>query len=82
METDTHKLATHCCGLDYRVDGEDPELRPDAEYPDWLFAMDVRRPLPTSDQMEPGTMEYYLQLREEHNQRFRRLHSKRRKKKG
>ncbi len=82
METDTQKLTSHCCGLDYRVDGkEDPKLGPDSDYPDWLFTMNVERPLPTSDQMEPGTLEYYIQLREEHNQRWKRLHTKRRKNK-
>ncbi len=84
METDTHRLSTHCCGLDYRCDGQgpgDPELRPDAEYPEWLFSMDVSRPRPTSDQMEPGTLEYFLQLRKEHVDRLHKIRAKRKKKK-
>ncbi len=66
VETDTHKLATHCCGLDYRLEGTDPPLKPDSEYPDWLWTMDVKRPLPSSDQLEPGTMEFFLRCREEY----------------
>jgi len=32
--------------------------------------MNVERPLPTSDQMERGTLEYFLTCRKEHNERF------------
>ena len=76
METDTAKLRTHCCGLNYRTEGPEVELKPDSEYPDWLFTMRVERPEPTSDQLEPGTMEYFFATREEARLRKSRLDSK------
>lgn len=74
VETDTSRLVSHCCGLDYSVEGgKDPELGPDSDYPEWLFSMNVRRPKPTSDELEPGTMEHYLAMREEHAIRQRKI---------
>ncbi len=84
VETDVKKLVTHCCGLNYRVDeagksGEDVKLKPDSEYPDWLWQFDTTMPRPESKDMEYGTMEYFLKRREEHQQRRRRVAKMRRK---
>lgn len=74
VETDTNKLLSHCCGLNYRTEGdwsEPVELKPDSEYPDWLWKMDIKRPLPTSDELEYGTPEYFQTLEKEADARFR-----------
>jgi len=33
--TDTNLLVTRCCGLNKFIDGEDPEIKADDEYPEW-----------------------------------------------
>ena len=74
VETDTNKLLSHCCGLNYRTEGdwsEPVELKPDTEYPDWLWKIDVKRPRPTSDELEYGTLEYFKALEKEAEIRFR-----------
>ena len=35
---DTGMSDTHCTGLNYTKGGTDPELGPDSDYPDWLWA--------------------------------------------
>ena len=69
--TDTNRLASHVCGSNYKLEGEDVALKPKEEYPEWLWTMDVTRPKPGSDQLEPGTMEYFHALREEQQRRHR-----------
>merc|ERR1711974_216401 len=44
VETDPYKLQKYCCGSNYFLEGEDVELKPDSEYPDWLWKMDIKRP--------------------------------------
>ena len=66
VETDPHKLVNYCCGLNYHNDEPSIKLKPDEEYPDWLWKLRLE-PKPKSWEMEPGTKEYYLQLKEEEN---------------
>lgn len=75
VETDPHKLTKYVCGSNYKIDGEDVEIKPDSEYPDWLFTMDVKRPKPNSWEMEDkNTIAFYEQCREEATWKFKRLH--------
>lgn len=67
-EKDPNKLISYLCGSNYRIDegcGEDVKLKPDSEYPEWLFTMDVKRPKPMSYEMEAGTIEYWEQVKKE-----------------
>lgn len=64
VETDPHKLVNYCCGLNYHIDEPPIQLKPDNEYPDWLWKLRLG-PKPTSADLEPGTKEYYYTLREE-----------------
>lgn len=64
VETDPHKLVNYCCGLNYHIDEPMIELKPDEEYPDWLWDLRLGPKL-NSWEMEKGTKEYYLRLAEE-----------------
>ena len=42
VETDPKKLVTLVCGTNlYAEDGKDVELKPDSEYPDWLWTLNT-----------------------------------------
>ena len=50
----TFQLQTQVCGLNYATEGPMSEpilIKPDSEYPDWLFKMNVKRPKPTLNEM-------------------------------
>merc|ERR1719414_2066677 len=69
-ESDPKKLVEYCCGSNYFLEGEDVKLKPDSEYPDWLFTMDVKRPKPMAHEMEDKTtIEYYEKVKEEEAER-------------
>uniref|UniRef100_A0A0K2UQX8 Large ribosomal subunit protein mL54 n=1 Tax=Lepeophtheirus salmonis TaxID=72036 RepID=A0A0K2UQX8_LEPSM len=68
IEKDAQKLSNFVCGLNYRIDeerGEEVHIKPDSEYPEWLFTMDMSGQKKPLDQIPPGTIEYYERLREE-----------------
>ena len=46
-------------------------MKPDTEYPDWLWKVDVKRPRPTSEELQYGTLEYFKALEKEADIRFR-----------
>merc|ERR1719340_548116 len=77
VETDPEKLVNFVCGSDYRTEEHregDVPIKPDSEYPSWLFTMDVTRPKPKAIDMEnKNTIEYYEQLRQEHMWKQRHL---------
>lgn len=43
VETDTHKLVSHVCGSNLMQTGEDIQIKPDNEYPDWLWSVNTGR---------------------------------------
>uniref|UniRef100_H2ZFF4 Large ribosomal subunit protein mL54 n=1 Tax=Ciona savignyi TaxID=51511 RepID=H2ZFF4_CIOSA len=59
---DTELLVTRCCGLNKYVEGEDPVLKPDEEYPDWLWTIHTGKPKTFLD-MDPDTKEYWYALK-------------------
>ena len=69
------QLVSTVCGLNYRVDGaqEAVPIRPDSEYPDWLWALDVKRPLPPLEEQDPNTKEYWLQVQRDMKRQRNRL---------
>ena len=76
VETDPEKLVNYCCGLNYKIDGEEIKLKPKEEYPDWLFTMDVKRPKPKSWEIEDkNSIEYFEACRLEAMMKWKRLHS-------
>lgn len=64
VETDPHKLVNYCCGLNYHIDEAPVKLKPDSEYPDWLWDLRLT-PKKNSWELEKGTKEYYIRLAEE-----------------
>ena len=43
------QLVSQVCGLNYQLEGplsEPIPIKEDAEYPDWLFKLDIKRPKP------------------------------------
>jgi len=62
-ETDPVKLTTFLCGCDIsREGGNDPELRPESEYPDWLWTLRTERGSPSLSELDPDTWEYWIKL--------------------
>lgn len=41
VETDAHKLVKFVCGSNIKKEGEDIVLKPDSEYPDWLWKLNT-----------------------------------------
>ncbi|XP_059146698.1 large ribosomal subunit protein mL54-like [Physella acuta] len=62
VETDPEKLINFCCGANINVDGKDPEIKPDSEYPDWLWNLRLERKAVDLSQLDPNTQEYWTRL--------------------
>ncbi|XP_020024221.1 large ribosomal subunit protein mL54 [Castor canadensis] len=75
--TDPIQLTTHAMGVNIYKDGQDVVLKPDAEYPEWLFQMNVGPPK-TLEELDPESREYWRLLRKQNIWRHNRL-SKNRK---
>lgn len=61
VEKDTNKLVMYVCGSNYLKEGEDIKLKPDSEYPDWLWTLPLT---PTKlEDMDPNTKQYWRKLR-------------------
>lgn len=61
VEKDANKLVTYVCGSNYFKEGEDVKLKPDSEYPDWLWTLPLK---PKSlEEMDPNTKQYWRKLR-------------------
>ena len=76
VETDPEKLVNYCCGANYNLEGEEVKLKPNEEYPDWLFTMDVKRPRPKSWEIEDKeSLAYFEACRDEARIKWRRLSS-------
>lgn len=41
VETDAKKLISFVCGSNTLKEGHDVELKPDSEYPDWLWKLNI-----------------------------------------
>ncbi|BFZ01818.1 hypothetical protein BsWGS_04856 [Bradybaena similaris] len=59
VETDPEKLLKYCCGANIYVDGKDPEIKADSEYPDWLWTMRIERGMKDLSTIDPMSAEYW-----------------------
>ncbi|GFR66078.1 39S ribosomal protein L54, mitochondrial [Elysia marginata] len=62
VETDPQKLLTHCCGANIFLEGTDPDLKADQEYPDWLWNLRTERGGQELSELDPDTMAYWRRL--------------------
>ncbi len=54
---------THCCGLNYlKTGGEEVKLKPDNEYPEWLWKLPLDGG-PTEQEQDPEHIDYWLRKR-------------------
>ncbi|XP_071965198.1 large ribosomal subunit protein mL54-like [Antedon mediterranea] len=65
---DPEDLVKYCVGLNYFKEGPEIELKPDSEYPDWLWNLHIGPPQKLDD-MDPNTRQYWRKLRKMHMKR-------------
>ncbi|KAM0731145.1 Large ribosomal subunit protein mL54 [Formica fusca] len=63
VETDINRLLTYVCGTNIlKEGGEDVKIRPDSEYPSWLWTIRTG-PAPSLEELDPNTKQYWRKLR-------------------
>ncbi|EZA47280.1 hypothetical protein DMN91_005932 [Ooceraea biroi] len=63
VETDPHKLVNYVCGTNISKEGgEDVEIKPDSEYPSWLWSIKTGKAA-TLDELDPDTKQYWRKVR-------------------
>ena len=74
VEMDPVKLCTRLVGGNIYKEGQDPELLPDSEYPDWLWKLRTVKEPPKLSELEYDSAEYWDHLKQE--DKLRRLRMK------
>lgn len=62
VETDPIKLVSYVCGSNIFKTGEDVRIKPDSEYPEWLWNVRTGPP-PPLEELDPNTKEYWRRIR-------------------
>ncbi|KAK3595182.1 hypothetical protein CHS0354_002783 [Potamilus streckersoni] len=75
VEQDPQKLCRLLCGGNIFKEGSDPELKPDNEYPDWLWTMRLDRQAIPLSELDPETPQYWNRLKTLNMRRQKRLQS-------
>ncbi|XP_060073266.1 large ribosomal subunit protein mL54-like [Ylistrum balloti] len=63
VEKDPHKLVNYLCGGNIYKTGEEIQLKPDEEYPDWLWELRIERKAPDLEELEYGSYEYWAKAK-------------------
>ncbi|XP_037079163.1 39S ribosomal protein L54, mitochondrial-like [Pollicipes pollicipes] len=66
VETDPHRLVQYCCGSNILIEGEDIQLAPDSDYPDWLWELDTsagHAALLLWKSLSPDSLQYWWLVR-------------------
>ena len=69
VETDTEILTKFCCGANIYKEGTDPEIKPDEEYPEWLWNIDLEPHTRTLEELDKETFRYWKKVRKQHIKR-------------
>ncbi|TMS20166.1 39S ribosomal protein L54, mitochondrial-like [Larimichthys crocea] len=70
---DPIRLTSYAVGVNIFKQGEDPQLKPPEEYPEWLFKLNLGE-VKKLHELDTDTWEYWKRLRKENMWRFNRLH--------
>ncbi|KAF7265555.1 mitochondrial ribosomal protein L54 [Rhynchophorus ferrugineus] len=62
VETDPEKLVNFVCGSNIYKTGEDIKLKPDSDYPEWLWTIRTGPPLPL-EELDPNSKQYWRRIR-------------------
>ncbi len=62
VEEDPEKLLKYCCGANYYKEGPEVELKPDSEYPDWLWDLHIGPPKKL-EELDPESPQYWRRLK-------------------
>lgn len=62
VETDPQKLVNFVCGSNINKTGQDVAIKPDSEYPEWLWTLRTGPP-PTLEELDPDSKEYWRKIR-------------------
>ena len=65
VEEDPNKLVNYVCGANIYKEGEDPEIKPDSEYPEWLFKLRTDRRPPPLEELDQDTYAYWRAVRKQ-----------------
>jgi len=63
VETDPKRLVNFVCGSNIYIKGEDVKIKPDSEYPDWLWTIHTGPPKKL-EELDPETKQYWRKLRQ------------------
>lgn len=63
VETDPLKLVNYVCGSNIYIKGEDVKIKPDSEYPDWLWNI-YTGPPKKLEELDKETKAYWRKLRQ------------------
>uniref|UniRef100_UPI0037E93F2E large ribosomal subunit protein mL54 n=1 Tax=Semicossyphus pulcher TaxID=241346 RepID=UPI0037E93F2E len=70
---DPVRLTSYAVGVNILKQGEDPQLKPPEQYPEWLFQLNLGEPKKLHE-LDSDTWEYWKRLRKENIWRHNRLH--------
>ncbi|CAD5122220.1 DgyrCDS10671 [Dimorphilus gyrociliatus] len=71
VEEDAAKLTSQLCGGNIYIEGEDPKLKDDSEYPEWLWKMRLDRGATPPEELDPNDSYYWKIIRRQNLQRSR-----------
>lgn len=62
VENDPEKLVNFVCGSNIYKTGEDIKLKPNSDYPEWLWSIRTGPPL-VLEELDPNSKEYWRRIR-------------------
>ena len=69
VETDPEKLVNYVSGLNINNTGEDPKIKPDSEYPEWLWSLRTERGHTPLEELDQNTAQYWRIIKRQERKR-------------